>query len=59
MSAVERASEASSAVQANEWALRVSERTEERMAQYSMRQFCSHSTRCAAFFVLTLDIACP
>ena len=35
----ERASEASSEEQANEWAVRANERTEERMAQYSTRQF--------------------
>ena len=39
MSAAERASEASSAEQANEWAVRANERADERMAQYSTRQF--------------------
>ena len=44
MSTVERASEASSADQANEWAARANEQVEERMAQYSTRWFHSHST---------------
>ena len=34
MSAAERASEASSVEQANKWAVRVNERTDERVAQY-------------------------
>ena len=34
MSAAERASEASSAEQANEWAVRANERANEQMAQY-------------------------
>ena len=34
MSAVERASKASSAEQANEWAVQVNERADEQMAQY-------------------------
>ena len=34
MSAAERASEASIAEQANEWAVRANERTDERVAQY-------------------------
>ena len=44
MSAVERASEASSAEKANECAVRVNERVDEWMAQYFMRRFHSHST---------------
>ena len=42
MSAAERASEASSAEQANELTVRANERTEERMAEYSTRRFHSH-----------------
>ena len=53
MSAVERASEASSGEQANEWVARANEQTEERMeeqmAQYSTRQFDRHSAHCALF----------
>ena len=44
MSAAERTSEASSAEQANEWAVQANERAEERMAQYSTRQFYITST---------------
>ena len=54
MSTAERAIEASSAEQANEWAVRVNEWTEERMTKYSTRQFHSISTHCrlvAAEFV--------
>ena len=42
MSAADRASEASSAEPANEWALRANERTEEWMAQYSTRWISAH-----------------
>ena len=45
MSAAERASEASSAEQANESAVRVNEQTEEQMARHSTRRFHSHSTQ--------------
>ena len=45
MSAAERASEASIAEQVNELAVRVNERAWELMAQYSERQFHSHSTQ--------------
>ena len=55
MSAGERASEASSAEKVNECAVRVNERAvranqraDERVAQYYMRRFHSHSTHCAA-----------
>ena len=48
MSAAERASEASSVEQANEWAVRAYEQAYERMAQYSTRQFHGHSTHCAS-----------
>ena len=44
MSAAERASEASSAEQANGWAVRANERTEKRVAQYYARRFHCHST---------------
>ena len=44
MSAAERASEASIAEQANEWAVKANKQTEEQMAQYSMHRFLSHST---------------
>ena len=47
MSAAENASEASSAEQANEWAVRANERVDEREAQHSTRRFHSHSTHCA------------
>ena len=43
MSAAERASEASSADQVNEWAVRANER----MAEYSTRRFLGHVTHCA------------
>ena len=43
MSAAERASEASSAEQANKWAVRVNERTEEWMVPYSTHRFHGHS----------------
>ena len=48
MSAAERASEASSAEQANEWAVRANERADERMAQYSTRRFHNHSIKDAS-----------
>ena len=44
MSAAERAGKASSAEQANEWAVRANARTEEQMAHYSTRRLRSHST---------------
>ena len=44
MSVAERASEASSAEQANSWMVRANKWTEEQMAQYSTRRFPSHST---------------
>ena len=47
MSAAERASEASSAEQVNEW---VNKQAEERIAQYSTRRFFSHFTHRAFFF---------
>ena len=53
MSAAERASEASSAEQANEIALRANQRADEQMAQYSTRRFHSHSTH-GAFACSTL-----
>ena len=42
ISAMERASKASSAEQANECVVRANEQTEEPMAQYSMRLFLNH-----------------
>ena len=47
MSAAERASEAGSAEQANELAVRANEQMEERMAQSSTRRNHSYSTHCA------------
>ena len=44
MSAEERSNEASSAEKANECAVRVNERADELMAQYSMHRFHGHST---------------
>ena len=53
MSTLERASEASSAEQANERLVRANERTEERMTQYSERRvhyrFVSFSVTCNSF----------
>ena len=43
MSAAERASETSSAKQANEWAVQANERMEGRMAQYSTCRLLTHS----------------
>ena len=48
MSAAERASVASSAEHANEWAVRVNEQMEEHMAQYSTRRFHILFTHCGA-----------
>ena len=42
VSATESASKASSQEQANKWEVRVNERTDERVAQYSMRLFLNH-----------------
>ena len=50
MSAAERASEASSAEQANERAVRANERTDERVAQYSVCLFLNHSPHRALRF---------
>ena len=47
MSAVERASKASRAEQANETAVRANERMEKRLAQYSMQRFHIISTHSA------------
>ena len=47
LSAPGSASEASSAEQANEWAVRVGEQMEERMAQHSTRRFHTHAIHCA------------
>ena len=47
MSAAERASEVSSAQQANEWVVRANEQTEEQMAQYSTRRFHIIWNHCA------------
>ena len=47
MSAAERASGVNSVEQANERAVRVNERTEERMTQYSTRRFHCHLPHCA------------
>ena len=48
MSAAEGASKASSPEQVNEWAVRANERTDERVAQYSMSLFLNHSAHRAA-----------
>ena len=50
MSAAERASDASSAEQVNEWLVRGNKQAEERIAQYSTRRFFSHFTHRAFFF---------
>ena len=47
MSAAERASKASSAEQANEWAVRANEQADKQMAQYSTRRFHIVSTQSA------------
>ena len=57
MSPVERTSEASSTDQANERAVRVNERAEERMAQYSTRPFHVLSTHCALLEVFVRSLA--
>ena len=56
MSAVERASEASSVEQTNEWAVRVNEQADEQMAQYSTRQFHILSTNCAVAAVMAKGV---
>ena len=45
MSAAERASEASSAKRANEWAVRANERADEQMDQHSTLRFHAISTQ--------------
>ena len=51
MSAAKRASEASSAEQANECAVRANERADERIAQHSTRRFQAISTQSAGVAV--------
>ena len=57
MSAAERASEASSAEQENEWAVGAIERADERMAQYPTRRFHINNTRCAPIQPFTTCLA--
>ena len=53
MSAAEGASEASSPEQANEWAVRANERTDERVAQYLRLDSCLFQTIVRRFYVFT------
>ena len=52
MRAMERASEANSLEQANEWALWANEQVDKQMAHYSTRQFHILSTHCAVAAVM-------
>ena len=59
MSATERASEANSAELVNEWAEWANEPADERVPQYSLRRFHSHSTQCTASEFVPAESLCP